>query len=95
MKRLAKDVDDFNASNRLPSRRRGPRTSRGHFMWPAVTVAGLAACLSGDDGTSRMGEQSDSAGAVGAPGAGTAAIQLTPGGIVDTQPNSGWTEGSF
>ncbi|HKE14458.1 MAG TPA: FG-GAP-like repeat-containing protein, partial [Kofleriaceae bacterium] len=64
-------------------------------MWPAATVAALAACLSGDDGTGRMGEQSDSAGAGGAPGAGTAAIQLPPGGIVDTQPNSGWTEGSF
>jgi RHS repeat-associated protein len=48
-------------------------------MKAAVVLAGLAGCLS-DDATSRLTES---------------AVALPPGGIIDTQPFSGWTEGTF
>jgi RHS repeat-associated protein len=60
------------------------------LAWPVVILTGLAACLS-DDTTSQVtavtGSDSEKAA--------TAAIVLPPGDIIDTQPDSGWTEGRF
>jgi hypothetical protein len=72
-----------------PSRRR--RNSRG-LAWPTIILAGFAGCFSGE-GTDRLAENRKSLDAQGGPA--TAAIALPPGEIIDTQPESGWTEGSF
>ena len=58
-------------------------------------VVGFAACLSDDSARSLDGESRSSQDDRGSWQGRLSALALPPGGIVDTQPNSGWTEGSF
>ncbi len=79
----------------LPRRgRKGRLRTRRRAIALSLILAGFAACLS--DQPDDSGDQTSSVNAEGErAGPIVAAVTLPPGGIVDTQPNSGWTEGAF
>ncbi len=86
------------ASRPSPRRRaRRPRPRR-RSIGLALILCGFAACLSDEpdekrDESHAVGAEGDADGVGGDPVA--AAVTLPPGSIIDTLPNSGWTEGSF
>jgi RHS repeat-associated protein len=77
--------------------RKDKAARRTRWASPVVLIlTGFAACLSGD--ADENGEEPHAVAASGgreAGGAKTAAVTLPAGDIVDTETNSGWTEGSF
>jgi RHS repeat-associated protein len=87
MNRSTARVSSVNR-HRSRQKRRG-RTARRFFSTIAIVV-GFAACLSGETGQYATDDSDDEA-----IGSTRAAITLPPGRIIDTQANSGWTEGSF
>jgi hypothetical protein len=93
MNRRAECVGPDRTIQRSRARRRARMRRRGgnRLMGFAYILAALTGCLS-DEATSRVAGKAESAD--GKPGT-SAAIAPPPGGIVNTEPDSGWTEGSF
>ncbi len=82
-------------ANPAPRQMRNKKTRlRRRASALALVLGVFAACLS--DESEETGDETRSAGADGeGEGPIVAAVTLPPGGIVATQPNSGWTEGAF
>lgn len=90
---MHKTMDRQSKTHHHRSRGKTRRAQRRLVSATAILVA-LASCLS-DESTSRLTENSETSGAEGEPGSVTEAVDPPPGEIIDTQPTSGWTEGSF
>ena len=89
---MSRRADPFKTSLRHT---RGKDRKRRPGPIPLLLIStGFAACLGG--GPDDVGDETRSVGADAEQAAlSIAAVTLPPGAIVDTQPNSGWTEGSF